>query len=55
MALIDAAWTARAVGTWRGRPGLRAYRNLGIALEAFHVPSPDRPNPEEEAPDLIEL
>jgi hypothetical protein len=47
-ALLAAAREARAVGMWRGRSAIRAYRNLGIAMEALHVLAP-------EAEDVTEL
>jgi ribosomal protein L40E len=41
-ALLAAARDARTQGCWRGRSAIRAYRNLGIAIEALHVPTPER-------------
>ena len=40
-ALLAAAREARTAGMWRGRSGVRAYRNLGEAIEALHVPTPE--------------
>ena len=41
--LLRAARAARTAGCWRGRAGVRAYRDLGIAIEAFHVEDPENP------------
>jgi hypothetical protein len=40
-ALLAAARAARTAGTWRGREAIRAYRNLGLAIEALHVETPE--------------
>jgi hypothetical protein len=39
--LLGAARAARTAGCWRGREGIRAYRDLGIAIESFHVEAPE--------------
>lgn len=39
--LLGAARAARTAGCWRGREGIRAYRNLGEAIESFHVEDPE--------------
>ena len=36
-ALLRASREARTAGCWRGREAIRAYRNLGEAIEAFQV------------------
>jgi hypothetical protein len=50
-ALLAAAREARSAGCWRGRSAIRAYRDLGLAIEAFHTDAPEtRDAMDKEAP-----
>lgn len=48
--LLAAASDASSAGLWRGRPGIRAYRMLRIALDEWRAPESDRVLTGEESP-----
>lgn len=40
--LLSAASDAASAGLWRGRPGIRAYRDLRVALDEWRAPESER-------------